>query len=170
MPDRPAKLAFAFVLSLLCAAALGQSFSERAARDELVFMAKEEPAMQAAFRKAAQTLPDFLAAAAARKEGTTGYALKVAVSDGKNTEYFWVADFAVKEDRFVGTLNNEPRLVKRYRLGERMEFTRSQIADWLYIDQTKRQMVGNFTDGALLSKEPPDQAEEMKRRYGLQCQ
>ncbi|MGZ8407195.1 MAG: hypothetical protein ACXWVJ_04125 [Caulobacteraceae bacterium] len=59
--------------------------------------------------------------------------------------------------------------MKKHKLGERIEFSRGQIADWTYIDGAKGQMVGNFTGCALLTKEPPAQAEEFKRLYGLQC-
>lgn len=158
-------------VALIAAAApvLAQSIVERAARDEITYMASEEPAMREAFRKARATLDDFLSAAARPKEGTTGYALKVAISDGRVTEYFWVNSVSPRDNRFIGTLNNEPRVVKKHKLGEQIEFSREQIADWIYIDRTKGQMVGNFTACALLTKEPPAQAEEFKRRYGLQC-
>ena len=153
----------------LGAPAFGQSIVERAARDEITYMASEEPAMRDAFRKARATLDDFLSAAAHPKEGTTNHALKVAISDGKATEYFWVSSFVPKHDRFIGTLNNEPRVVKKQKLGESIEFSREQIADWTFVDRSKGQMIGNFTGCALMTKELPAQAEKFKRRYGLQC-
>jgi uncharacterized protein YegJ (DUF2314 family) len=133
-------------------------------------MSSEEPAMRAAFTKAASTLNEFLRAAANPREGTSNYALKVAVSDGKKTEYFWVNTFSNDGDQFTGILNNEPRLVKKHKLGDRIAFARTQIADWTYIDRANRRMVGNFTACALLTKEPPAQAEEFKKTYGLQCE
>jgi uncharacterized protein YegJ (DUF2314 family) len=93
----------------------------------------------------------------------------VAISDGKNTEYFWVSKFSNAGSTFTGVLNNEPRLVKGHKLGETISFDQKQIVDWTYIDQTQRRMVGNFTACALLTKEPPAQAEAFKRQYGLQC-
>jgi uncharacterized protein YegJ (DUF2314 family) len=150
--------------------AFGQSLVERAERDEVVHMASEEPAMREAFRKAAATLEEFLSIAARPRAGTTGYALKVAISDGRNTEYFWVNDFSHEGDRFKGTLNNEPRLVKKHRIGEQIGFSRTQIADWTYTDEVNGQMLGNFTACAILTKEPPASVEEFKRRYGLRCE
>lgn len=150
--------------------AIGQTIVERAARDEISYMGREEPAMRDAFRKASVSLDEFLSVAASPKPGTSSYALKVAVSDGRNTEYFWVNGFSRKGERFTGVLNNKPRLVKKHKLGERIEFTRAQVADWTYIDDANKRMVGNFTACALLTKEPPAQAEEFKRRYGLRCE
>jgi uncharacterized protein YegJ (DUF2314 family) len=152
------------------AAVNAQSISDLAVRDETIHMSREEPAMRKAFARAAQSLPDFLSLAAKPKQGTSSYALKVAVSDGKNTEYFWVNEFTNQGDAFSGRLNNEPRMVKKYKLGERFAFHRTQIADWTYIDEAGNKTVGNFTACALLSKQPPDQAAAFMRQYGLSCE
>ena len=152
------------------AAASAQSLSARAAKDELAYMDSEEPAMRKAFARAAETLPEFLALAAKPKKGTSNHALKVAISDGKNTEYFWVVAFSNKGDDFTGTLTNVPRLIKKYKQGDRITFQRAQIADWLYIDDATGKMVGNFTACALLTKEPPKQAAAFMQEYGLSCE
>ena len=164
------RILLAAVALLFSTNAAAQSISDRAAKDEIVHMGSEEPAMRKAFARAAETLSEFLVLAKNPKGGTTGYALKVAISDGRNTEYFWVNDFANEGDAFTGTLNNEPRLVKKHKLGDRISFKRAQIADWTYIDTVNKKMVGNFTACALLSKEPPEQAAAFMRQYGLACE
>ena len=111
----------------------------------------------------------FLALAASPRAGTLGYALKVAISDGRNTEYFWVNRFSNSGSTFNGNLGNQPRLVKLYKFDERIQFDRSQIVDWTYLDAKNKRMMGNFTACALLSKESPADAEVFKQRYGLQC-
>jgi uncharacterized protein YegJ (DUF2314 family) len=162
-------LIFLTLLSWATIPAEAQSVVERAKAGELAFMSDEEPAMQRAFKKAQETLDAFLQAADQPRRGTEGYALKVAVSDGKNTEYFWVNPFSSKDSSFEGVLANEPRMVKKYKNGQRFKFSRSQIVDWTYMDTTNRRMVGNFTACALLSKEPPEQVKQFKAQYGLQC-
>ncbi|WP_374674157.1 YegJ family protein [Ideonella sp.] len=149
---------------------LGQTILDQAANDEIVLMRSEEPAMQKAFARAAATLPDFLERAARPREGTSGYALKVAVSDKANTEYFWVSSFTQEGDTFSGVLSNEPRLVNKHRMGDRIAFRRAHIVDWTYFDVSNQQTVGNFTACALLSREPPEQAAAFKRQYGLSCE
>lgn len=156
-------------LSLLSTCSYAQGIVEKAARDEIMHMSHEEPAMRRAFQKASETLDDFLQLASNPKAGTSGYALKVAISDGRNTEYFWVNAFANEGDSFTGTLNNEPRLVKKYKFGERIAFVRPQIVDWTYSDVEKGQMLGNFTACALLTKQAPEQVAAFKRQYGLTC-
>lgn len=158
-----------YILTAAAIPASAQSIAERAREDELAFMSSEEPAMQRAFKKAQETLDDFLRAASQPRSGTEGYAVKVAVSDGRNTEYFWVNSFSAQGQRFEGVLDNEPRMVKKYKNGEKFSFSRSLIVDWTYNDITNRRMVGNFTACALLTKESSDQARLFELQYGLQC-
>jgi uncharacterized protein YegJ (DUF2314 family) len=98
--------------------------------------------------------------------------VKVRISDGTQNEYFWVNTVAPDGAGFTGILGNEPRLVKKHKLGERITFPRDQIVDWTYIDRSNgsARMVGNFTACAMLTKEPPAQAQEFKEWYGLTCE
>lgn len=150
-------------------AACGQSISERAQNDDVAYVDDDDPAMTRAFEKARATLDDFLQLAQAPKQGTEGYALKVAVTDGENTEYFWVGDFEARGDELSGVLNNEPETVKKYKFGERFTFTRDQVVDWTYMEPATPRMHGNYTACALLTHEDPQEAEEFKRQYGLHC-
>jgi uncharacterized protein YegJ (DUF2314 family) len=160
------------LLSLLgsLSGAFAQTISERADRDEVSFMRDEEPAMQRAFAKARASLDDFLARAAKPGPQDSAFALKVAIWEGANTEYFWVNNIAQHGEAFAGELNNEPRMVKRHKLGERIRFQWAQIVDWTYLDRTQRRMFGNFTACALLSKEPAAEAEAFKTQHGLICE
>ena len=147
-----------------------QSISEKAEYDEVVVRSDEDPAMRKALSRAQKTLPDFLNLLANPMPGTSSYALKVGISDGGNTEYFWIGDITRNGSSFTGTLNNEPRLVKIHKNGDRISFREKQIADWVYVDELNKKMMGNFTACALLSKEPPAQAAAFKQQYGLSCE
>ncbi len=157
-------------LLAVSACAEAQSISEKAKNDEVIVRDNNDPAMRKAMSRVAETLPEFLKLASNPKPGTSRYSLKVGISDGRNTEYFWIGNFSRIENAFTGTLNNEPRLVKNHKLGERITFTPKQIADWMYVDERSNKMVGNFTACALLSKEPPAQAAAFKQQYGLSCE
>ena len=161
--------AAAAALALTAHGVLAKDISEKAARDEIINMRDADPAMQKAFDKARKTLPEFLKKAANPADGTDDYALKVGLTDGRNTEYFWMADFEQKGEQFTATLSNTPRLVRKYRGGEQVTFSRGQIVDWLYIDEARGRMMGNFTACALLTKESPKDAAAFKKQYGLSC-
>lgn len=132
-------------------------------------MSHEEPAMREAFDKARASLDDFLHKAKAPPANTTGYAVKVGISDGRNIEYFWINQFAEKADGYSGQVNNKPRLVRNVKYGQNYVFSKAQIVDWVYFDLAQRRMQGNFTACALLTKEAPAEREAMKKRFGLEC-
>ncbi len=161
-------------LSLLLACQLGlpahaKDLAAKAERDEVVFMPDDDPAMRRAFQQARATLDDFLAKAAKPPKGTDHYAVKVGIRDGKQTEYFWISDFSAKSGKFSGQISNEPQLVSNVEAGETYQFGKGEIVDWLYVDNNSGRMMGNFTACALLSKEPPAVAADMKKRFGLHC-
>ncbi len=147
--------------------ASSQTITQKAERDELAIVAKSDPVMARAMAKARQTLPDFLSIAAAPKPAMEGFAVKVAVREGDTAEYFWIAPFTNKDGIFSGAINNKPRSVHSVKLGETITFDQSEIVDWMYLDGGK--MKGNYTACALLTSASKQEAEEFKKRFGLDC-
>jgi uncharacterized protein YegJ (DUF2314 family) len=144
-----------------------QTMLDRAERDELFYVPHDDPQMAAAMRKARATLPEFLALARAAKPPTEGFSVKVAIPDGSGAEYFWIFPFEEKDGRITGKINNTPRSTRKVKMGQTIEFKQSEIVDWLYFDDGK--MKGNYTACALLKREPKQQAEAFKQRFGLEC-
>jgi uncharacterized protein YegJ (DUF2314 family) len=164
---------YAILLSVALAAGLaarpaaGQTPLQKAERDELAIVAENDPTMAAAMAKARQTLPDFLALAAAPKQGMDTFSVKVAIREGDEAEYFWIMPFTVKDGTFSGAINNQPRSVHSVKLGQTITFDQSEIVDWMYLDGEK--MKGNYTACALLKSASKREADEFKKRFGLDC-
>jgi uncharacterized protein YegJ (DUF2314 family) len=142
---------------------------ERARHDEVANLQSEETALRRGMEKAQATLDGFLAKAKQQPAGTSGYALRVKVEEGRDIEYFWVDAFTWSDGSFTTTINNEPRLVKGVKPGQVYTFGRSQVADWKYLDEKSGKTIGNFMACALLSTQAPARAEEIRRRDGLDC-
>lgn len=139
----------------------------RVERDDLAFMADEHPDMREAMRRARATLKDFLALAREPRADTDLFAVKVAVREDRQTEYFWVGDFTRRAGTFSGRVDNAPRLVKRIRQDDVITFAESEIVDWTYRENGK--LKGNYTGCALLKQEKKSDAEAFKQRFGLTC-
>lgn len=142
---------------------------ERVESDDVTVMSDDDPAMRAAFRKARDSLDEFLALAAVPPPNTDSYALKVAISDGNTKEYFWISPFVVNAGSFSGRISNTPRLVSTVREGDEIRFDRSEIVDWTYEDSMEKRMYGNFTACALLTREHEEDAAALMAQYGLRC-
>jgi uncharacterized protein YegJ (DUF2314 family) len=129
----------------------------------------DDAAMKAAFAKARATLERFLALARKPPAGARSFSVKVAVRDGPRVEYLWVTPFAPQGDGFTGEIGQTPEQVSNVKEGQQIRFGRSEIVDWMYVDSTANKMHGNYTTCALLTQAPADEAESMKRDYGLDC-
>lgn len=151
-----------------CHSASAQTVLQKAERDEIAMVAQDDPAMAAAMSKARATLGDFLKIAAAPKPSMGNFAVKVAVHDGDQNEYFWIAPFANQDGRFSGRINNKPEMVHTVTMGQLIAFERDEIVDWMYMDGDKMQ--GNYTACALVKSAPKNEAEEFKERFGLVCE
>ena len=81
---------FAIVLvALSLTPAIGtETTGERAKQDEIVSLPKGDPDMEAAFRRARETLQTLLDLARSPRATIISMAVKVAVQDGGDTEYF----------------------------------------------------------------------------------
>src|SRR5262245_31564428 len=145
----------------------GGTLVDKARRDEVALVEKDDPDMAAAFRKARETLPEFLALVRAPQSTATSLAVKIAIPDGEDNEYFWLTQFAPRGNKYTGRISNTPRSAKQVRFGQVIEFSEAEIVDWLYVEGGK--MRGNFTACAMLKREPADQVEAMKKQYGLSC-
>lgn len=144
-----------------------QGMVGRAERDEVVLVAKDDPEMAAARNKARDTLPEFFAAARQPAPAMRVFSLQVMVRDGDAVEYFWIRDFAANGNRFSGKIDNTPRTVRNVTAGQVIEFSENEIFDWMYMDGAR--MKGNYSACVLLAREPKDQQEAAKKRFGLTC-
>jgi uncharacterized protein YegJ (DUF2314 family) len=159
----------ASLMVLLVGSARAESLLDLSKRDDVARIEKGNPDMAAAFKKARGTLPQFLKLALAPPPNSRGFAVKIGIpyDDRRNAEFFWITPFKPQGDKYVGNINNTPRSAKTVKLGQTIEFTETEIVDWLY--QENGRMVGNYTACALLKREPPQQAAAFMKQYGLRC-
>ena len=143
--------------------------SGQAKRDEneIIMVPDADREMEKAIEEARRTLDDFLVLAAERPADVKGMKLKVRITDPNGTEHFWVTPFLRDGDGFQGTLANEPRIVRNVRIGQRIDFRRSDITDWGYVRDGKQ--FGSYTVCVLLKRAPKEQAEYYRREHGFQC-
>jgi uncharacterized protein YegJ (DUF2314 family) len=164
------------ISTLLFAAALtgssacesnAQSALERALSDEVAMVDGDDEDMAKAVKEARATLPGFLKLAQNPRSTMRSVAVKVAVSDGKQTEYFWITPFKRNRYGYAGLINNEPRLVKSVKGNSRITFKESEIIDWMYVEGDR--MHGNYTSCAILKKESEEERLAFKKEFGLDC-
>ena len=157
-------ITLAFILALVPALSFSQAKRDE---NEVIVVPGEDREMNQAIETARKTLDDFLVLADKPAPDITGLKLKVMVKDRNGTEHFWVTPFRRSGEEFEGILANEPRLVKSVRHGQQINFRRSDITDWGYVQGGKQ--FGSYTICVLLKRAPKDQAEYYRREHGFQC-
>ncbi|HEX4854725.1 YegJ family protein [Arenimonas sp.] len=125
------------------------------------------PAMERAYVRAREGRDRFLETWRSPPPDSSGFAVKVGVSEGEDTEYFWITPFREEAGRFIGTVSNEPTMVRLVSLGSEISFSKAEIVDWMYFQGEA--VVGNHTACAMLENSPVAERTELKRQYGLQC-
>jgi uncharacterized protein YegJ (DUF2314 family) len=136
---------------------------------EILSINDEDPSMQAAFKKAQATLDDFLAVVNSKNPKIDHMAVKILVTDGKQTDYLWILPFTQTAKGFKGDVNNESQVIKSIEVGQELNFKRAVIVDWMYVNSEDHTMHGNFTTCAMLTAAPPAEIKEMKEKFGLDC-
>ncbi|SFK31481.1 YegJ family protein [Lysobacter sp. cf310] len=158
------------VLLAGCAEATGaKTVLERAKDDNVTEVATGDPAMEAAFAKARASLDGFLKLEKDPPPQLSAFSVKVGIEQDGYTEFFWLSDLEETASGYSAIIDNQPERVDRVRMGQRYAFARDEIVDWTYRDDQRQASLGNFTGCALLSHEPPEQAEAFKREFGLSC-
>jgi uncharacterized protein YegJ (DUF2314 family) len=154
-----------FVLLILAATQL--AVAQARDESEVVMVGSSDPDMRNAIRAARAELDSFLKLAAEPPPGTSGFKLKVMVKDGSDTEHFWVIPFRTVDDGFIGTLANDPRVVKNVRAGQAIKFSRNEVSDWGYVRYGRQ--VGSYTVCVLFKKMPAEQADYYRKNHGFDC-
>ena len=124
------------------------SLASVSAEDKIINVPNSDQTMVAAIAHAQETLDTFLALVDNPPAGIESFSLKVAITDGSQTEHFWITPFHREGEAFSGTISNTPELVGNVTEGREYRFPRADISDWGYMQDGK--LHGYFTLRALL--------------------
>ncbi len=111
--------------------------------DRVTKVADDDPRMNGAMEKARSSVGEFITALKSPQAGQTEFTVKMAFSDGSNTEHMWLAPVTFDGETFHGPVSNDPASVGNVRMGQRAEVSPTKISDWMYLDQGK--VVGGYT-------------------------
>ncbi|HLH11412.1 MAG TPA: DUF2314 domain-containing protein [Methylovirgula sp.] len=142
-----------------------------------------DPDMSAAFARAAAGLDAFLEKWRNPPPGAERFAVKIGLVDSSSppgyevvrpdsdtsdiVEWFWVNDLRIDGADFSGRLANDPEDLHNVSLGQTVHFKREDIGDWMYRQDGK--IVGNATACAALAHASPQERQQVKEQYGIDC-
>ncbi len=138
---------------------------QRSGEPEFVLSRVNDTEMEAAMRRAHETLPQFATALAGDRHGKKLFAIKKAYSDGKKTEYIWLSDVLESGEGFEATVDNAPVWVSNVRQRSRVPVRKDEVADWMYVESGT--LVGGFTVRVLFFRETAEKQRELERTFGF---
>lgn len=143
------------------------------------WIARGDPAMAKAHEKSEKGLDGFLEKLRNPPPGTENYSIKLGFTDkgkdvalttddmAQNVEYMWVYQIKASGDHFTALLGDTPEYIHNIKPDDRVEFEKSDIFDWMYIENGK--VKGNYTACPLLLAGPKDQLQQYRDIYGIVC-
>lgn len=143
----------------------------------------DDALMLAAYAKASEQWPRFVAAFRNPPPGVRNFVVKVSLSrgpDGKgfvinhpgphsgdDVEYFWVKSLSIVGDNLRGALANDGVTVTDAHLGQTIAFSRVNVADWMY--RKDGRIVGNATLCPEIRPMPAAEARALLNSIGASC-
>lgn len=153
----------AILVSLAMLSGCGRDVIHREGKPDVVGVATEDAAMNAAMQAARESFDTFLSELAS-PEPTAHYSVKLRFEDGPEVEHIWVNDLQLEGDSLTGVVNNEPVKVSTVRFGDRVSVKRERLSDWLIIDQGVYR--GGFTIRVFRDQMSPDEKEALDQQIG----
>ncbi|WP_020471816.1 YegJ family protein [Zavarzinella formosa] len=111
--------------------------------DPVTFVDSNDPKMNAAITKARASVNSFITALKSPKSGQSAFSIKMAFTEGDDSEQIWLTPVSYDGKNFQGTVNNTPVKVKKVRMGQKVTVSPSEISDWMYVENGK--LVGGET-------------------------
>jgi len=146
---------FLILLTCLC---FGACSGQAKMSDTLIESGYDEEEMEAAIARARMEVDSFIAELA--KPTGDNHSVKVPITDGDDTEHFWLVNVSYANGQFAGTIDNEPGIVTNVRIGDKRQVSKGEISDWMFMRDGK--MYGNYTLRPLLAAMPEDEAEKYR--------
>lgn len=121
--------------------------------------------MEAATRRAQETLPEFVKALGDTPSSAKGFAIKKEYTDGRKHESIWLSDVKLAGNDFHAKVSNVPILVKQIKAGDDAFVKREEVVDWMFIDNDT--LSGGYTIRVLVHRATPERKRELERSLGF---
>lgn len=135
---------------------------ERTGEPDYYTLSGDDLEMNEAKKTAYQTLNIFTTAFESNNPNYKEFAVKVRFETAKGGEHIWISDLSLEDGDFYGVVNNSPVGTVEVKLGDNIRINKSNISDWMYIDNQK--LVGGFTIRVLRDR----MSEEEKKQFDLE--
>ncbi len=149
------------VESAASATPVASSSSEADEKPDTLITGGYDPVeMEAAVARARSEVDHFLEVL--QTGDADSFLVKAPITEGDNTEHFWIKDVTFEDGVFKGLISNDPGMITTVTYGQAWSVAKDEITDWVY--NRGDRMHGGYTIDPLLSTWDPERAEEVRKR------
>jgi uncharacterized protein YegJ (DUF2314 family) len=169
---RLSMLALLFVIG--CGSLAAQSdqaadTTKRSGEPDIIHVRETDAEMDAAIKKARETVADFTKVLSDPKNIPPVCGVKVKIVDGANVEHIWANKVTFDGKQFTGIIDNEPDTVETVRYGDKVSVKPEEISDWMYVTPQSK-IIGAFTLRVLRKRMSPEERKEFDESIGAQLE
>lgn len=137
------KLFSLFMMILLMSISFGENGIKKSENENVVTVDKNMKKMNDAIKKANRELPFFIKNYQNPKADQTYFSIKVALTADGYTEHIWLNKFQFDKKPYTGHLSNNPYYIKSVKFGDKIEFKKMDVSDWMIVQDGK--LIGGYT-------------------------
>lgn len=139
------------MLSILVTTAIPTvAYAESASN--FAYAAAEDPEILQA-QKEAQSKINKFEKAFKSKSSQHSFMIKADFVENGQHEHMWLTLKKIKGNNFYGVLDNEPRFIKKIKIGDQVTVKKNKIEDWMILDNQSGDWQGGFTVKVLLKRQ-----------------
>jgi uncharacterized protein YegJ (DUF2314 family) len=135
---------------------------------DIMMFSPEDSEMNSAIQEASRTLDVFIDNLQSPKPTQRDFSIKARFAydaDEGHYEHIWIDNVAYVGGKFRGRIANDPLYVERLKLGDAVAIDRSDVTDWMFVDNGK--LVGGYTLRVMRGRLSPKEREEFDASLGF---
>jgi uncharacterized protein YegJ (DUF2314 family) len=133
----------------------------RSGEPDLITVSNDDAGMNAAIRKARETIGVFIKHRSDPNFSKASFSIKVRYEEAGKVEHIWLDDVTFDGKLFHGVIGNVPVEITRLSLGERVDASIDTVSDWMIHDGNS--IIGGYTIRVLKDRMSPSERKGLEK-------
>jgi uncharacterized protein YegJ (DUF2314 family) len=138
---------------------------ERENEPDIIGVESDDSEMNLATEKAKLNIENFDSALKSNNPKFINFSVKKPYKTESGNEHIWISDVVLKGDKYLGIIGNTPEYTSEIKLGDTVLVEKSEISDWMYIEENK--LRGGYTIRALRNKMSESEKKQFDNENGM---
>lgn len=129
---------------------------------DIIGVESDDSDMNIAIEKAKRNVGNFTSALKSNNPNFFNFSIKKPYKTESGNEHIWISNVVLQGDKYLGIIGNTPQFTSEIKLGDTVLVEKSEISDWMYLDENK--LRGGYTIRVLRNK----MSETEKKQFDLE--